>query len=219
MTVPSLACLVLALSGCGGGAVPPGTLTVACPQALLGIDQIAGTGFEVQEPVHLLSGSSGDSAPSAPGEPPRSAAEVRYFRPVRDLPTSNGPIDISARAACYGDAARASRALRFLTAARHRIEGDTPLSAGPLGDEARADLQEARAPDGTRLAQITLHWRLSTVLNTLTVRGRVGAFGLRDVLALAAHQQDNELAITTNPPPAPSTPATAASPAGASPSP
>lgn len=201
--VLSLVGLSLGLCACAGGAAPATTLAVSCPQALLGLDQIGRSGFEVQDAPHLLQDSAPDAPPSWPGGRPRSAAEVRYFRPVRDLATSNGPIDITARATCYGDTGTASRALWALGAAQDRSPGELPLSTDPLGDEAHADLRRARTQDRTPLAQLTLRWRLSTVVNTLTVRGREVSFGLGDVLALGARQDENELAITTPAPPSP----------------
>ncbi|MFN2451607.1 MAG: hypothetical protein ABR541_04570 [Candidatus Dormibacteria bacterium] len=189
--------LLLALTACSGGVTPPAAIEVSCPRALLGLDQLSGPGFEATEPSHLV-GSDGDpgSVSASAGTPrPRTVAEVRYFRRVRDLATANGPVDITARASCYPDTGSASRALEIAARARDRLPGELPVAAGPLGDEAHADLRQATSAAGTELDQVTLEWRLSTVVNRLVVRGRAGAFGLSDVLALAARQDENELAL------------------------
>ncbi|GAC1337819.1 MAG: hypothetical protein NVSMB29_02760 [Candidatus Dormibacteria bacterium] len=199
--VLSLAGLALSLAGCAGGATAPAGLEVACPNALLRLDQVSGSNFQLEDPAPSTERAAG-AQPSADAHL-RSAAEVRYFRPTRDLQTSNGPVDITAGAACYRDPDSASRALAALSAAGDRTPGAIPISAGPLGDEDHATVRRASAPNGTPLAQITLRWRLSTVLTTMTVRGREGAFGLSDVVGLAARQQENELAITTPSPPPP----------------
>ena len=210
-----IALLFLALTACSGGVTPSAEIQVSCPRALLGLDQLSGPGFETTEPTHLVS-SDGDpgGVPASAGVPrPRMVAEVRYFRQVRDLATANGPVDIIARASCYSDSGAASRALAFATSARDRRAGELPVAPGPLGDEAHANLRQATSAAGTELDQVTLEWRLSTVVNRLVVRGRTGAFGLIDVLALAARQDENELAVPTVAPALPS-PASSATPPG-----
>jgi len=182
-----------ALSACSTPTTPKSP-QVSCRDTLLRLDQVGAPDFRVDTPPHALTPSSVES-PKVHAPAASATYEVRYFRALTELATVNGPIDVIAKAACYSETAGASNAFLHETIARER-SGGKEVSTGPLGDEARG--HEVRATSGeNHLIQITVEWRIGAVVDTVTVRGRDGATRLRDALALASRQLENQLDVET----------------------
>jgi hypothetical protein len=177
----------------------------AMPAAyLLAIDQLREAGFQAVDPPGPISAAafSGDGSrgSEATREGLDAAARVRFFRPVSDVSTTNGPIDVTAFVARFRDATGASHVLGADVAARETRPGEHAVSTGPLGDEAHADEVTVADQRETTLVQYTVEWRQGNLLNVMVVRGRYGGARITDAVALAGGQVDRELGSVTPPP-------------------
>jgi hypothetical protein len=186
---------VLAACGVSGDAQKP-PLRATPSHYLLTIDQLATPDFTVVEPLHSLDVatlSAGDTIREREmqAEGFTAAARVGFFRQA-DLATSNGPLEIIATAEAFNDSGGAHRAFGLDVQRRDASPGESPVSTGPLGDEAHADGDVTTAPGGIPVVQITLEWRVANVVNTVVVRGRYGGARLDDALLLAHRMTGNE---------------------------
>ncbi|HKR99674.1 MAG TPA: hypothetical protein VJU79_09180 [Candidatus Dormibacteraeota bacterium] len=181
-------------AACGGGGQP--SLTGPATHYLLSLDQLITPDFTVYEAAHTVDANTlaQDDAAQASrlhNAGLRSAAQVQFSR-TADFATVNGPIDIICTVALFGDAQGAHTIFTADVRMLDSASGATPISTGPLGDEAHADSIVRQAPNGLRAVQITLMWRRDNAVNLLVVRGRYGGTRLDDALILAHRISERE---------------------------
>jgi len=162
----------LLLAACGSGGSPPAALHTAAPATyLLSLDELRTPGFTVAEGPH---DTAGDCA----------AATVRYFREVPELALSNGPLDVRSTVLRCGSIAQATAAYAAAVKRTDAVGGETPESAGVLGDAAHADTLRVSSA-GVGLVEVTLSWRSANLVSTLVIRERDAGNPLADALILA----------------------------------
>jgi len=195
------------LVACAGAAAPQ--LFEAQPSSyLLTIDELQNAEFQIIEGPGAIDAAAvgGDPATGArlAGFGLEAAADVRFFRDVSDVATSNGPLDVTASVARYRDANGATEAFALGIRQTEGHAGEQPVSTGPLGDAAHADQVSAKDASGTILMQFTVTWRLGNLVNVVIIRGRYGGARITDALTLADAQVNNELGeVTFAPTPSP----------------
>jgi hypothetical protein len=194
--LPLLA-LVACLAGCTG---PSSGLYTGNPiRYLITVDQLVEPNFSVSSTAALVDASalaSGDTATAAAlsHDGLRSAARVEFQR-AEDFSIANGPIDIVATVERFGSDAGASSAYTADVRRLDGASGATPISTGPLGDEAHAISVVKTTSGGLSAVEITIEWRVGNLINIIVARGRYGGTRLDDVLVLANRQTANEVNV------------------------
>lgn len=164
------------LAACGSSGP---SLLMRSPSAyLLTLDGLRTPGFTAVEPAHSLPGEACD------------AATARYFRGVPDLATANGPIDVRTTVLRCASVGSASSAYSGLVRRVDGVSGETPESAGVLGDAAHADSLQTSS-DGVGLVEVTVTWRSVNLVSVLVMRERDAGDALPDALILAHAQEKN----------------------------
>lgn len=187
-----------ALAGCGGGAAAPAPVVLhgAPVSYVLPLDRLPAAGFiaapgpQRVDAAALSSQTAVQSALRAAGI--TGVASAHYVRQVPELATANGPLDVVATVAGFGAGSGAHDAMRRLAAELDARPGAGAVSAGDLGDEFHAVTENALAPDGTRVVQVTVLWRVANLVDEMAVRGRLGGTGLGDAIAIARRQSEGE---------------------------
>jgi hypothetical protein len=163
---------------------------------VLKLDQLPAAGFVADTAPQAVAASMLSSDTSVVAGLGRDGlqgvATAHYVRPQPELATANGPLDVVATVATFASAAGAHTAMGVLAGAADSRPGAGAVSAGDLGAESHAVTETATAPDGTRVVQVTVIWRVANVLNEMAVRGRLGGTGVGDAVVIAHRQADAE---------------------------
>jgi len=120
------------------------------------------------------------------------AASAHYLRPVNELATANGPLDVVATVIGFSGVEGAHQGMTRLAAQLDARSGVGEVSAGDLGAESHAVSRTATAADGTVAVEVTVIWRVGNLLNEVAVRGREGGTGVGDAVDIAHRQADGE---------------------------
>jgi len=196
--LPLLA-LVVCLAGCTTSS-SSGLRTGNPLRYLITVDQLVAPNFTVSSTAALVDASAlagGDTITAAAlsHDGLQSAARVEFQR-AEDFTIANGPIDIVATVEQLAADAGASSAYSADVQQLDHRSGATPISTGPLGDEAHAISVVKTTPGGLSAVEITIEWRVGNLVNIIVARGRYGGTRLDDVLVLANRQTANEVDVS-----------------------
>ena len=190
----SLAIALAAAVACGG----PVTVDRYGPplgRYLLTLSEMGTADFVVQQPEHAIGPDwlSLTAAGAVRDAGFQSGVEVDFLRSnAGDLAVVNGPTDVRASVATFGDDDSAQRALVAEATGLLARKGAEEISTGVLGDSAMAT-SELATFQGVDVVQITVVWRSANLVNSIVIHGRYGGARLDDALTLAHRQQENEL--------------------------
>ena len=189
--------LLSCLAGCTDSS--PGPYTGNPIHYLITVDQLLEPNFSASSTAALVDASvlaSGDLAAAAAlsHDGLHAAARVEFQR-AEDFTVANGPIDIVATVERFGADAGASSAYAADVRQLDGLPGATPISTGPLGDEAHAISVVKTTSGGLSAVEITIEWRVGNLVNIIVARGRYGGTRLDDVLVLANRQTANEVSV------------------------
>jgi hypothetical protein len=195
-TLPLVA-LVSCVAGCTD--TSPGLSTGNPIYYLITVDQLVEPNFSVSSAAALVDASvlaGGDAAFEAAlsHDGLHSAARVEFQR-AEDFAVANGPIDIVATVERFNADVGARSAYTADVRQLDGRPGATPISTGPLGDEAHAISVVKTTSGGLSAVEITLEWRVGNLVNIIVARGRYGGTRLDDVLVLANRQAANEVNV------------------------
>lgn len=187
-----------ALCACGAGASASAPPHQQQPQRyLLTLDQLVTPDFSVYVKPHAVNAAaivagSATAAKRLQGDGLQAAASVEFAR-AADIALANGPIDISNTVERFAGESGATHSYEADVAALDALPGVTPLSTGPLGDQAHADSLTRATASGVRAVEYTVEWRLGNLVSIVIVRGRDGGTQLSDALILAQHETQHEI--------------------------
>jgi hypothetical protein len=190
--------LAAVLLGCSGGLsssspTPSGPLLTGPPASyLLQLDDLPLPGFTVATAAASVTAAELAAADQGRADGLRSAhlaaaARVRYFRPVADFATSNGPVDVISTVERFTTVAGASKGFTVEAAYQDSLPGAIPLSTGPLGDQGHGVLTTADS-NGVPVARTVLVWRVANLVSILEVHERLGGSPLAHALNVARPQ-------------------------------
>ncbi len=193
-------CLAVLLAGCGAATAP--VLRGAAAGYLLGVDQLVAPGFSLDVAPHTL--SAADVAAAGHGVTSEltaagltGAAGEDLFRPVGDLSTSNGPVQVGDTVEEFATAGGAAASYRTDVTRLDALAGSRATSTGALGDAAHAITRTSTSAAGVAVIEVTVEWRVQNLVNILVIRGRSGGTRLDDALLLAHRQTVIELGLAT----------------------
>jgi hypothetical protein len=166
---------------------------------LITVDQLAEPNFTVSTAAALVDASvlaGGDAATMAAlsHDGLQTAARVEFQR-AEDFTIANGPIDLVATVERFAAETGTSSAYGTDVRQLDGGSGTTPISTGPLGDEAHAISVVKTTTGGLSAVEITIEWRVGNLLNIIVARGRYGGTRLEDVIVLANRQTANEVNV------------------------
>jgi hypothetical protein len=193
----SVALVATALAACAASpAASASPLTGDPARYLLNIDQLVSPDFGVAQETHAVNASTlaeGDAATlqRLQSDGLQAAASIDYFRQVA-LALANGPVEVTSTVERFASVTGATDFYTADVARRDASPGETPLSAGSLGDAAHADSLVRPTTNGIPAVQVTIEWRVANLVNVLIVRGRYGGTRLDDALLLAHRQAVSE---------------------------
>jgi hypothetical protein len=185
-------------AGCGGTAAPSPSLLSGPPAAyVLRLDQLPAAGFIADtQPQSVDAGALSSDGAVVSGlrrDGLRGVATAHYLRTVPELATANGPLDVVATVAAFGTVTGAHTGMGRLATDADGRAGAGVVSAGDLGAESHAVTEAATTPDGTRVVQVTVIWRVANLVDEVAVRGRMGGTGVGDAVVIAARQSADQL--------------------------
>ena len=197
---PCVLGVALLLAGCGS---PAAAVLHGSPSGyLLPVDALLAPGFSADVAAHPV--SAADIAAAGRGTTAvltaaglTGAAAVDFFRPVNDLSTSNGPVQVGDTVEEFGNGEGATASYRADVGRLDAAAATTAVSTGALGDDAHAVVRTNISAAGVTVVEIIVEWRVENVVDILVVRGRDGATRLEDALALAHRQTVIELGLAT----------------------
>jgi hypothetical protein len=164
---------------------------------LITVDQLVEPNFTVSTTAAVvdasaLAGGDATAAAALSHDGLQSAARVEFQR-AEDFSIANGPIDVVATVERFATGSGASTAYGADVRQLDGRSGATPVSTGPLGDEAHAISVVRTTAGGLSAVEIPLEWRVGNLLNIIVARGRYGGTRLDDALVLANRQTANEV--------------------------
>lgn len=188
-------------AGCGDAAAP--TVLRGEPIAyLLTVDQLVSPDFSSDVAPHRLgvtdiAGADGAVAQQLSNAGFLAGAATDFFRAGGNLADTNGPLQVRDSVEEFSSTSGAASILAADTGRLNAVAGATPISTGPLGDQAHATSVTATTAAGLRAVELTVEWRVANLIDVLVVRGRDGGTRLDDALVLAHRQTTTELGLST----------------------